>query len=247
MIGKIIIDRYEVVDAMQGGMGEVFICKDLQNKNNLVALKSYLRDFKDPSIPKLFIKEAKAWIKIGKGEFILSPERIEEIQGRPFIVMPFCKNGNLRDKINNRSISTQKAFEIITQIAIGMYRIGDKENLVHQDLKPENILFDDNNRVLISDLGIVRAINTTNIDNKDIGISQTTAGGTLPYTSPEQLLNKKQLDQRIDIYAIGLIFYEILTGEYAVMGNTEKEFYHKILKGKPPLLNEISSKFGKDC
>ncbi|MFK5893845.1 MAG: serine/threonine-protein kinase, partial [Pseudomonadota bacterium] len=186
-------------------------------------------------------------IKIGKGEFILTPKRIETIQGRPFIIMPYCENGSLRDLIKNHTISKERAFEIITQIAIGMYRIGDKENLVHQDLKPENILFDKNDHVLISDLGLVRAINASNADNKEIGISQTTAGGTLPYCSPEQLMNDSKLDQRIDIYAIGLIFYEMLTGEYAVMGKTEEEFYKKILRDTPPLLNDISNKYGKEC
>jgi len=247
MLGEVIIERYKVIHEMKGGMGEVFICEDLDNQNKKVALKSYLNEFSDTKIPDLFIKEAKAWIKIGKGEFILTPERIETIQGRPFIVMPYCENGNLRDLIKDHTISKERAFEIITQIAIGMYRIGDKENLVHQDLKPENILFDKNNRVLISDLGLVRAISALNADNNEIGISKSTAGGTLPYCSPEQLMDDSELDQRIDIYAIGLIFYEMLTGEYAVMGETEEEFYKKILGETPPLLKDISNKFGKEC
>lgn len=247
MIGETLGNRYEIVDLKQGGMGEVFICKDLQDDGKLLALKSYRKDVPNEKVADLFIKEAQAWIKIGKGGFILSPNRIEEIQGRPFIIMPYCENGSLRDHINHGPIGKERAFEILTQILLGMYRIGDLEGLVHQDLKPENILFDEHNRVLISDLGIVRAIESTSCDKKASGISETTVGGTLPYTSPEQLLNESKLDQRIDIYAVGLIFYEMLTGELAVSGNTHEEYYHKILRGTPPLLRNISAKFGKEC
>ena len=86
--------RYRVLGQKQGGMGVVYICEDTVN-NDLVALKTYLSDIEIEDTKDLFIREAKAWKKVGKGEFILSPKEIILISGRPFIVLPYCKNGSL--------------------------------------------------------------------------------------------------------------------------------------------------------
>jgi len=239
-------DRYEVKDRKQGGMGDVYICIDKENDNKLVALKTYRSDLDNPEIRELFIREARAWIKIGIGEFILFPEDIEIINGKPFIVLPYCKNGSLKELLEHRSLTKEEAITLLAQLALGMHRISDVDGLVHQDLKPENILLDDIGRPLIADLGIVKAISKGTTDKETlISLHATNAGmGTLPYMSPEQL-NGQEADARADIYALGLIFYEMLSGQRAMPGKTHEELFSNIYQGMSTRLNNIQNSYGK--
>ncbi len=239
-------NKYEVIDVKQGGMGEVYICNDKSN-NKIVALKSYRSDLDSDQIRDLFIREAQAWIKIGKGEFILSPDGIEQIDGKPYIKLPYCKQGSLKELLDRGRLSREESITLLTQIALGMYRISDVDGLVHQDLKPENILLDDANRPLIADLGIVKAICKGVFDKNTImSIDGTNAGmGTLPYMSPEQL-HGEETDARSDIYAVGLIFYEMLSGQQAMTGRTHDELYSNIYEGMHSKLSPIQKKYGSE-
>ncbi len=127
--------KYKVLDRKQGGMGVVYICEDTID-NSLVALKTYRSDLETEGLKELFIREAQAWIRVGKGEFILSPEDIVIINGRPHIVLPYCKNGSLSDLLQQGRLSVDTALTLFAQMALGMYRISDVDGLVHQDLKP---------------------------------------------------------------------------------------------------------------
>jgi len=238
-------DQYKIIDLKRGGMGEVYICTDEIN-NKTVALKSYRSDLEDDEIRELFIREAQAWIKIGIGEFILSPDGIELINGKPYITLPYCKQGSLRELLKMGALNREKAITFLTQMALGMYRISDVDGLVHQDLKPENILLDDCNRPLIADLGIVKAV-CRGLCDKDavIKLDAINAGiGTLPYMSPEQLRGE-ETDARSDIYAVGLIFYEMLSGQQAMTGRTHEELFSNINRGMSTRLKTIHKNYGE--
>lgn len=185
----VICEKYRVFSVKEGGMGYVYLCEDIETGEKC-ALKTYKKDIGNAQLKSAFIEESSAWVDIGEGDYILTPEDIVYEFGTPFIKMPFCGNGSLREKIEKREINEADALKILVEICIGMWRIGGVEEFIHQDLKPENILFNDDGEAVITDLGIAKSYKKV-----DKSKAQST-GGTLPYMSPEQIF-----DQKVDVRA----------------------------------------------
>jgi serine/threonine protein kinase len=275
--GQILNDRYEVFGADRGGMGLVLFCKDHKGEViDNVALKTLFDDFlSDEHIRKRFENEAASWLKIGdvdssiiplydKMQFtnelkawltmggyarsnILPLYEVTNINGKPFLVMMYCKNGNLKYKIQNCNLSEKEKIRIATHIIMGMHWYSDKYGFVHRDLKPENILFDDDNNPRITDFGIVKLSSesqkpSVNNINNDSLTQYRSFLGTLLYASPEQLLDSKNVDSQTDIWAFGIILYELILGNPPFVGTNNESLINSISYQSPPNLNIIRKK-----
>ena len=247
--------RYEVVNTQSGGMALVHLCRD-QRTNELVALKTFKPEFlSNRAARDLFLREGTMWVQLGQHPNIVRAYRVERIgDGRElYLVLEWIVQPPDRAKPSLRSwmypgqpLPLDTAVLFALQIARGMnYATRKIPGLIHCDLKPENVLvgFDGNARV--TDFGLAKSLLSIG-SGKITAVSSTTgsltrtqltqgAAGTPLYMSPEQWLGQR-LDARADIYALGCILYEMVTGRYAAQGNSRTALKAAHVHGKiqPP-------------
>ncbi len=163
---------------------------------------------------------------------------IDEKTGLPYIVMDYLDGGTLKDKLKEKcSYTVKEVLNIIKPIAQALESI-HKEGIIHRDLKPSNIMFTENNPVIM-DFGIAKDFQTT---------VQTETGqliGSLPYMSPERI-NDKEYDHRSDIYTLGVIIFEMLSGENPFDTGTIEGTTTRIASKPVPPLAAVSSDIPKD-
>lgn len=207
MPGRIFADKYEVQEQIaQGAMGIVYRALD-RKLNREVALKvvhSHLSS--DPSFLERFLREARAMARL-QHEHIVSIFSVEQDQGSQFIVMEYIQGTNLFTKIqSSASFPLPEAITVTFQIAKAL-AYAHEHGIIHRDVKPANVLIGSDHRLKLTDFGIAAALDEAPL---------TMAGqliGTLLYMSPEQARDST-LDGRSDLYSLGLILYEMLTGTH---------------------------------
>jgi len=203
--GALLGRRYEIICILgEGGMGAVYKAKDLELKR-VVALKVIRPELAvDPDIIERFKQELILARQVTHRNVIRIYD-LGESEGFKFITMEFVEGNDLRSVLRERGkLPPGEAVDIIRQATLAL-DAAHKEDVIHRDLKPQNIMCDKSGRVLVMDFGLARSI-------QGGGMTQTGAlVGTLEYMSPEQAL-AKDLDQRSDIFTLGLILYELLAG-----------------------------------
>lgn len=242
---KTINGKYKVIKALTGGMGIVYLCLDKEQDDFPVALKTIKPDYlPNPDARSKFLREANIWIQIGFHPNIVHalkieyfPETHETFIATEFIQTPQgLPDASLRSWILDGRIDLERIFNFGIQIIHGMkYATTQIPDLVHRDLKPENILIGPDEIAKVSDFGIASSIiSDAPIENgipKDNIIDKThSAIGTLKYMSPEQIM-AQPLDCRSDIYAYGLIIYELLCGIPAIAGQNDRQVILSHLNG----------------
>jgi len=204
--GVLLAQRYQIVQMLgQGGMGAVYKATDVE-LNRTVALKVIRPDLaRDKAIVDRFKQELLLAHQVTHHNVIRIYD-IGEADGIKFITMEFVEGDNLLSLLHEKKkFSPSEAVEIMQQVCRALeaaHRVG----VIHRDLKPQNIMRDKTGRIVVMDFGLARTL-------EGDGMTQSGAlVGTMEYMSPEQALGK-HLDQRSDIFALGLIFYEMLTGQ----------------------------------
>src|SRR6201993_1771071 len=204
--GAVLAQRYEIVRTLgEGGMGAVYQARDLE-LNRMVALKVIRPDLaKNPAIIERFKQEILLSQRVTHKNVIRIYD-LGEGEGVKFITMEFIEGHDLRTLIHERKkLPPGEAVEIMEQICLAL-EAAHSVGVIHRDLKPQNIMRDGTGRILVMDFGLARTL-------EGDGMTQTGAiVGTMEYMSPEQAL-AKDLDQRSDLFALGLIMYEMLTGK----------------------------------
>jgi serine/threonine protein kinase len=251
-LDSIIQGRYQVIQALSGGMGIVYICIDKEENGFPVALKTLQdRFFSDVTIRERFLREASVWVQIGYHPNIVQAYKVIHLADQSaFIVLqliprlPSAKDASLRSLlIPNSPLPTDRALKIVVEICKGMaYATSRFPNLVHRDLKPENILIGPDGSARITDFGLVKIMESAYYENNKksrIVLSnhfQTTLGtvGTPLYMSPEQWTGGI-VDARSDIYAVGLILFEMLSGFLPIQSHSIDEIAQSHLAGVPLL------------
>jgi serine/threonine protein kinase len=202
--------QFELVELLgRGGMGTVYKARQ-KGLDRMVALKIMPASAaKDPSWPERFGREARALARLSHPN-IVGIYDSGEVEGVYFLAMEFVDGVNLRQMIRARSAGPKDALALVTQICDAL-QYAHEEGVVHRDIKPENILVDQRGRVKIADFGLAKLLG-----GKDGGYTLTRsqqAMGTPHYMAPEQWEKPLDVDHRADIYSLGVVFYELLTGE----------------------------------
>lgn len=274
-VGGLIEERYEVVSQpMMGGMGIVYFCLDTKENGRPVALKAIRPEFlPDHKARQRFLREGEAWIKLGSHPNIVRcygitypKDKIESFLSLELIAANReYKDASLRTWLNsNRIISEEHALSITLQIVNGMeYACTVIPNLVHRDIKPENILVGADriqgwgvNRVRVTDFGLATTIVDQfitsemfrdNYDQLQSKKRQLTHGpiGTPLYMAPEQW-NQDTLTISTDVYALGCILLEMLTGQLAASGKNITEIRNAHCNGAVQSNLDKTSKFLRD-
>lgn len=202
--------QLEILELLgQGGMGAVY--KARQRKlDRLVAVKILPPDWgKDPAFAERFDREAKALARLTHPH-IVTVHDFGESDGLFYLVMEYVDGANLRHILEQGRLEPAEALAVIPQICDALQYAHD-EGVVHRDIKPENILLDSKGRVKIADFGLAKLLNRPRAVFTLTGSQQVM--GTLDYMAPEQRTHPLAVDHRADIYSLGVVFYEMLTGE----------------------------------
>ena len=232
MIGKTIF-HYKILEIIgSGGMGTVYKARDTK-LDRFVALKFLPPHLSQASEEKKrFIHEAKAASALDHPNICTIHEINETDDGQMFIVMACYEGESLKDKIDRGPLLLEESVDIVKQIAQGVEKAHNKQ-IVHRDIKPANILIIDDNQVKIVDFGLAKLSGRTLLTKKG------TTLGTVAYMSPEQTRGEN-VDQRSDIWALGIILYEMLTGERPFKGDYEQAVIYSILNEEAKSVREIN-------
>ena len=204
--GYVLAERYEVISLLgEGGMGAVYKAKDI-SLNRVIALKTIRREYSgNQAILERFKQELILSTQVTHKNVVRIYD-LGEAEGIKFITMEYIEGEDLRTLIHQRAkLPPEEVVDIVAQICRAL-DAAHSVGVIHRDLKPQNVMRDQNGRVVVMDFGLARTLE---------GDGMTLSGalvGTMEYMSPEQALSKP-LDQRSDIFSLGLIFYELLTGQ----------------------------------
>jgi len=212
--------QLEIIELIgKGGMGAVYKARQKQ-LDRIVALKILPPGVgHDATFAERFAREARALAKLNHPGIVTLYE-FGETSGQFYFLMEFVDGVNLRQLLNAGRISPREALAIVPQICDALQFAHD-HGIVHRDIKPENILLDRLGRVKVADFGLAKIMGGNAIEPAASGCAAgspalTDAGkvmGTPQYMSPEQIKNPGEVDNRADIYALGVVFYQMLTGE----------------------------------
>jgi len=203
----------------KGGMGAVYKARQKQ-LNRFVALKILPPGIgSEPAFAERFTREAQALAQLNHPNIVTLYE-FGETSGQFYFLMEFVDGVNLRQLLHAGRIAPREALAIVPQICDALQFAHD-QGIVHRDIKPENILLDRRGRVKVADFGLAKLVGA---GNEPAGGGGTAAGspeltesgkimGTPNYMAPEQVEHPNEVDNRADIYALGVVFYQMLTGE----------------------------------
>jgi len=193
----------------RGGMGAVYRARQ-KGLDRLVALKILPAEAaRDPAWPERFAREARALARLSHPG-IVSVFDSGERGGLYFFAMEYVDGTTLRQMIQARTTTPRQALAIVTQVCDAL-QYAHEEGVVHRDIKPENILIDKRGRAKIADFGLSKLVR-----GDDGELTLTRSGqtmGTPHYMAPEQWERPHEVDHRADIFSLGVVFYELLTGE----------------------------------
>ncbi len=227
------IGRYQVEGEIgRGGMATVFKAYDPRFERH-VAIKVLPREFMhDPEFRARFNREAKT-IATLEHPAIVPVYDYGEDDGLLYLVMRFMPGGSLSDKLIDGPISIEESAKILQRLGSALDR-AHSQGIIHRDLKPGNVLFDQYGDAFLADFGIVQVSGS----NSNLTASGSLVG-TPMYMSPEQVYGDKELDGRSDIYALGIILFQMLTGHLPYEADTPAKLMMKhILEPVPDLLTD---------
>ena len=202
--------QLEILECLgRGGMGVVYKARQ-PRLNRFVALKILAREKEqDAQFAERFTREAQALARLSHPN-IVTVHDFGEAGGHCYLLMEFVDGLNLRQLLQTRKMPPEQALTIVPKICEAL-QYAHEQNIVHRDIKPENILLDKQGRVKIADFGIAKMMGDETGQQTLTGAKD--AVGTPHYMAPEQIEKPLTVDHRADIYSLGVVFYEMLTGE----------------------------------
>lgn len=204
------LPQFEIIELLgQGGMGVVYKARQ-PALDRFVALKILPpADALTPDFLERFRREARALAKLSHPNIVMVHDFGEQ-GGLYYFVMEYVDGANLRALLRDRKLTPAEALAIVPRVCDAL-EYAHEEGVIHRDIKPENLLLDKKGRVKIADFGLAKLLRREALD-----VTLTLSGaqlGTLRYMAPEQIDKPESVDHRADIYSLGVVIYEMLTGE----------------------------------
>ncbi len=216
-----------------GGMGEVFLAQDTKLHRN-VALKFLPPECtSDPEVKARFTREAQAAAALNHPNIITVYE-VAEYQNRSYIAMEYVEGESLGEVIAGKDLRISRVIDIAMQICEGLAK-AHEAGIVHRDIKPQNVLIDKDGRARIVDFGLAKL-------KGDAKLTQAGSTlGTVSYMSPEQAQGE-EVDRRSDIFSLGVMLYEMITGQLPFQGEHQAAILNSIITEQQQLLARYNNK-----
>ncbi|HEY7398699.1 MAG TPA: protein kinase [Gaiellaceae bacterium] len=228
MVGEVLLDRYELQELVgSGGMSSVYRAHD-RLLDRTVALKVlHEHQMQDPESVERFRREARSAAVLSHPNIVTVIDRGEQ-DGRQFIVFEFVDGENLKRLIQRESpLPVTTALELAIQVARGL-SFAHRSGLVHRDVKPQNVLLNGDHQAKVTDFGIARSLDVKR------GMTETgTVLGTSDYIAPEQAQGM-HVDELSDVYSLGVVLYELLTGDVPFPGENFVAVAMRHINEPPP-------------
>ena len=241
LVGRLIADRYLVQSLIaRGGMSSVYLALDERLERQVAVKVIYAHLAENPSFRDKFIREAKTAARLNHPNLVNVFDQGQD-QELTFLVMEYVPGMTLRDALKKfGKLSPARALDLFEPILQGL-AAAHRGGILHRDLKPENVFLADDGRIKLGDFGLAR--------NVDANTSTGSLIGTIAYLSPE-LITRGVADARSDVYAAGILLYELLTGEQPFQGDQVAHIAHQhttmdipspssLVSEVPPLLDEV--------
>jgi len=208
------LGKYDILEEIgRGGFGIVYKARDT-SLNRLVALKVLHPQLTvDTRFIENFKREARNLAKINHNKVVTVYE-IAEQDGRMYIAMAYLSGGSLAEKIAAGSLEQEEALRIVCEVAEGL-AAGHEKGIIHRDVKPANIIFDEKGRAVVTDFGVAKAVHLSTIGTTSVSSGMV---GTPYYRPPELWRGKPKPSPATDVYSLGCVLYEMLTGEVLFTG-----------------------------
>jgi len=238
LIGKT-VGHYVITARLgAGGMGEVYLAQDtrLERKAAIKFLPAEMAA--DPDRRQRFLHEARAASALNHPHVCVVYDVGESDDGRPFIAMEFVEGRTLDAEVRQGSLKVTGIVEIGMQVADALDAAHERR-IVHRDIKPTNICVSERGQVKVLDFGLAKTLPTGTIGHE---LTQTQVGqvvGTPHYMSPEQLLGY-EFDQRSDNFSLGIVLYELITGQRPFNGANSNEIGEKIVHAQPVAIARLN-------
>ncbi len=227
------VGHYRIVEKIgAGGMGEVYLAEDSKLKRNVALKFMPLQYMNDDALRQRFTREARAVAALSHPNIVTIHE-VDEFKGRPFFAMEHVKGESLRDVIKKGKLGTEEAVSYTMQICEGLQE-AHEAGIIHRDVKPGNIIIDSKGRARILDFGLAMVTGEEKITKTGSTL------GTVGYMSPEQIEGKK-VDQRSDIFSVGVMLYEMVTGRRPFEGDNDAAIVKAITSSSPEPIARFKS------
>jgi len=231
--GTTLAGRYTILEELgRGGMGVVYKAEDTRLQRT-VALKFLPPELTHiPDVKGRFMREARAAAALDHSN-ICTVYEFDEAEGKAFISMAYIEGRNLRKKTESGPLELDEALRIATQVAEGL-QAAHQKGIVHRDIKSSNIMIDARGRAKIMDFGLARTTGGSLLTKEG------TTMGTIAYMSPEQARGE-EVDHRTDIWSLGVVLYEMFSGQLPFKGEHDQSVVYSILKEKPKPVSDLRS------
>src|SRR6266404_710569 len=244
MIGQV-VSHYRILEALaKGGMGEVYLAEDT-NLGRRVAIKFPMLESNERDFRARFLREARAVSELSSPYIATVFDYGETSEGRPFLVMEYVR-GRTLSRLMRKGLTVSRVLEIVEAVASALDEAHSR-GIVHRDIKPSNIMVNDRGQVKVLDFGLAKQMNEDKLHESEpeaqtLLAVHTRSGamvGTPAYLSPEQAMGGN-VDGRSDLFALGGVFYECLTGHAAFPGTSLIEIAANVIHFEPPPPSSVS-------
>src|SRR5215471_1592576 len=245
MIGRI-VSHYRILESLaRGGMGEVYLAEDT-NLGRRVAIKFPFLETNEHDYRARFLREARAISELHNPSIATLFDYGETDEGRPFLVMEFISGRTLNRLMRKGLLTVSRVLEIIEAVASALHE-AHSHGIIHRDIKPSNIMIDERGQVKVLDFGLAKQLNESEVQSSEpeaqtLLVVHTRSGamvGTPAYLSPEQAMGA-HVDCRSDLFALGGVFYECVTGQPAFPGSSLIEIAANVIHVEPPAPSTVN-------
>ncbi|MFD1720798.1 Stk1 family PASTA domain-containing Ser/Thr kinase [Amnibacterium endophyticum] len=210
LVGRLLDGRYQIrARIARGGMATVYLATDLRLERRVAVKVMHAHLADDAAFRDRFIQEALSAARLSDSHVVSVLDQGQDL-GTAYLVMEYLQGITLRDLLGEYGrLTPEQAFDILEAVLLGL-SAAHKAGIIHRDLKPENVLLADDGRIKLGDFGLARAATSSTASGQALL-------GTIAYLSPE-LVTRGIADTRSDVYAVGIMMYEMLTGEQPFKG-----------------------------
>src|SRR5205085_8928088 len=242
MVGKTILHYRVLREIGKGGMGVVYKAEDTK-LHRVVAIKALSADLIGDDKPRArFMREARAASAIDHPN-ICTVYEVNEADGSLFFVMQYVEGRTLKKAVSARPLAVDQALEYMLEITDALAE-AHRRSIIHRDIKSSNIMINERGQIKVLDFGLAKVLRPSSpygSSDAQLSVELTQLGspfGTASYMSPEQARGERA-DMRSDIFSLGIVFYEMLTGRLPFKGKASVDVMHSVMHDEPPPIEDV--------